>query len=163
LLDSLVAVSCMRLLLPNSWYLHKRLVIAKRQLAGKICGRHRRKSCTVKADQGRLKQAAQQFAEGEYRPSIITVFSVPDQPTRLVCSLVTAPVHQALEANRSNHLAGIEQGMDEDECAAMQLGAIDATGLTKEQRYYLDKVKAKLAEVPLSEHLLLRQHRIAHG
>ena len=44
-------------------------------------------------------------------------------------------------------LAGLERGIDEDDVAAMQLGATDATGLTKKQQYYLDKVKAKLAEV----------------
>ena len=42
---------------------------------------------------------------------------------------------------------GWERGIDEDDIAAMQLGATDATGLTKKQQYYLDKVKAKLAEV----------------
>ena len=44
-------------------------------------------------------------------------------------------------------MAGLERGIDEDDIAAMQLGATDATGLTKKQQYYLDKVKAKLAEV----------------
>jgi len=88
---------------PPSTALQRHYVAARHQHSMVDMGRKRSPS-TARADQGRLKQAAQQFAEG------------------------------------------VERGMDEDDVAAMQLGATDATGLTKKQQYYLDKVKAKLAE-----------------
>lgn len=37
--------------------------------------------------------------------------------------------------------------MDEDDVVAMQMGARDARSLTEKQSFYLDKIKAKLAQV----------------
>ncbi len=41
--------------------------------------------------------------------------------------------------------------MDENDVVAMQMGARDARSLTEKQSFYLDKIKAKLAQVSLSE------------
>ena len=41
--------------------------------------------------------------------------------------------------------------MDENDVVAMQMGAQDARSLTKKQSFYLDKIKAKLAQVSLRE------------
>lgn len=44
-------------------------------------------------------------------------------------------------------LAAVQRGMDEDDVVAMQMGARDARSLTEKQTFYLDKIKAKLAQV----------------
>ena len=44
-------------------------------------------------------------------------------------------------------LAAVKSGIEEDDVVAMQLGAHDVSELTERQQAYIDKIKAKLAQV----------------